>query len=206
MALARQLAYVPQNHSNSLGFSVADMVLMGRSLYWRLFRGPTHTDYKEVDQALEQLGIIDLKEYDFNLLSGGQQQLVLIARALCQGANTLVLDEPTAHLDFANAAKVIRTLARLAEQGKSVLFSTHNPQDALNIGTHACLIKDHTVLAQGTVCEVITSSNLSQVYGLPMVVSQCKCVLLGNCESSGNSACISSPSGLGYSGEPQSSQ
>ena len=115
--------------------------------------------------------ISELKLRDFNLLSGGQQQLVLIARALCQGAQTLILDEPTANLDFANAAKVMHTLAQLAAKGKSVVLSTHNPQDALGINATVCMLKDRTVLALGPARQVITSDHLTRLYGLPIVVS-----------------------------------
>jgi len=170
--LATQLAYVPQTHNSSLGFSVGETVLMGRTRQWGLFGGPKAADHQAVDEALEQLGITALKKRDFSLLSGGQQQLVLIARALCQGAQTLVLDEPTANLDFANAAKVIQTLVRLAAQGKSVVFSSHNPQDALATNATVCMLKSRAVLAQGLAHEVITSETLSALYGLPVTVSK----------------------------------
>lgn len=169
--LAKQLAYVPQSHGSSLGFSVGDTVLMGRTQQWGLFGGPGPADHRVVDEALEQLGITALKPRDFSLLSGGQQQLVLIARALCQGAQTLVLDEPTANLDFANAAKVMQTLAWLAAQGKSVVFSSHTPQDALAVNATVCMLKGRAVLAQGAAHEVVCSRNLSVLYGLPVTVS-----------------------------------
>lgn len=169
--LAKQLAYVPQSHGSNLGFSVGDTVLMGRTQQWGVFGGPGLADYSVVDEALEQLGIAALKQRDFSLLSGGQQQLVLIARALCQGAQILVLDEPTANLDFANAAKVMQTLASLAAHGKSVVFSSHNPQDALTVDATVCMLKGRAVLAQGQAKEVITSSNLSLLYGVPVTVS-----------------------------------
>ncbi|MDP3272143.1 ABC transporter ATP-binding protein [Limnobacter sp.] len=171
-ALAKHLAYVPQSHANNLGFSVWDTVLMGRTTHWGLFGGPTPVDLQAVHNALDQLGISELKQRDFNLLSGGQQQLVLIARALCQGAQTLVLDEPTANLDFANASKVMNTLASLAAAGKSVVLSTHNPQDALGVNATACLLKGRAVLALGPANQVITSETLSALYGLPITVSK----------------------------------
>lgn len=170
--LAQHLAYVPQSHANNLGFSVLDTVLMGRTRHWGLFGGPTQADHQAVHNALDQLGISELKQRDFNLLSGGQQQLVLIARALCQGAQTLVLDEPTANLDFANAAKVMHTLASLAAAGKSVVLSTHNPQDALGVNATACLLKGRAVLALGPAHQVITSETLSALYGVPVTVSK----------------------------------
>jgi iron complex transport system ATP-binding protein len=169
--LARHLAYVPQSHANSLGFTVGDMVLMSRTHQWGVFGGPSQGDHQAVDEVLEQLGIAKLKARNFSLLSGGQQQLVLIARALCQGAQTLVLDEPTANLDFANAARVMNTLAKLAAQGKSVVLSTHNPQDALGINATVCMLKDRTVLALGPARQVITSDHLTRLYDLPIMVS-----------------------------------
>lgn len=169
--LARHLAYVPQSHANSLGFTVGDTVLMGHTHQWGVFGGPSKADHQAVDEVLEQLGIANLKARNFSLLSGGQQQLVLIARALCQGAQTLVLDEPTANLDFANAAKVMNTLQQLAVQGKSVVLSTHNPQDALGVNASVCMLKDRSVLALGPARQVVTSDHLTRLYGLPILVS-----------------------------------
>lgn len=164
-AISRTMAYVPQAHADLLGFTVGEIVLMGRTLHWGLFGGPSSLDHDLVVTCLQQLGIAELQNRDFNLLSGGQQQLVLIARALCQGADLLILDEPTANLDLANSARVLNILSDLAAQGKTIVFSSHNPQDALNRASTTCLLKNRTVLAQGPSHQVITSDNLSQVYG-----------------------------------------
>ncbi|HEX4856696.1 MAG TPA: ABC transporter ATP-binding protein [Limnobacter sp.] len=168
--LARCMAYVPQSHANSLGYSVGDMVLMGRTAHWGLFGGPAKSDHQRVDECLEQLGVAGLRQRDFSMLSGGQQQLVLIARALCQGAEILLLDEPTANLDLGNSSTVLQMLLRLAKQGKSVVFSSHNPQDALDLDSHACLLENRRVLALGPASEVVNSGNLSRMYGLPVTV------------------------------------
>lgn len=170
-AVAKKIAYVPQVHGHALGFTVTDMVLMGRAPHWNLFGKPKPEDHEAVQRALTQLNINMLAAREFNLLSGGQQQLVLIARALCQGADILLLDEPTANLDLANANRVMQALKALADTGKSVMFSTHNPQDALALNAQACLLKGRQVLAQGTALHTLNSSNLSQLYGLPVDVS-----------------------------------
>ncbi|HEX4843464.1 MAG TPA: ABC transporter ATP-binding protein [Limnobacter sp.] len=168
---ARQLAYVPQNQGLAFNFNVHEVVLMGRTARWGLLHGPSKQDHAEVGLQLESLGIANLQHRAFNELSGGQQQLVLIARALYQGANCLVMDEPTANLDVANASLVLRTtLALCKHQGFGLVFSSHNPQEALTHNTSVLLLKNRQVLAQGQAHETLDAAHLSQLYGLPAQV------------------------------------
>ncbi|HEX4918828.1 MAG TPA: ABC transporter ATP-binding protein [Limnobacter sp.] len=168
---ARQLAYVPQNQGLAFNFSVHEVVLMGRTAHWGLLHGPSQQDHADVVLQLESLGIATLQHRAFNALSGGQQQLVLIARALYQGANCLVMDEPTANLDVANASRVLRTALELCKhQGFSLVFSSHNPQEALTHNTSVLLLKDRRVLAQGDAHQTLNADHLSQLYGLPAQV------------------------------------
>ncbi|TIU36875.1 MAG: ABC transporter ATP-binding protein, partial [Mesorhizobium sp.] len=118
--------------------------------------------------SLDRLGIGHLANHPFNLSSGGERQLALIARAIAQDAPTIVLDEPTASLDLANQTRILDLIAGLATQGRTVVFSTHDPDHALAAATRAVLLKDGLVLAQGDVADVISDVTLSALYDVPV--------------------------------------
>ena len=120
---ARELAYVPQNAPAVFPFSAFDLVLMGRTAHLRFMTSPTAADRRYALTAMDQLGIVHLADRRFHALSGGERQMVLIARALAQGSQVLVMDEPCAGLDFGNQATILRTLRGLARQGYTILMS-----------------------------------------------------------------------------------
>lgn len=169
--LARQIAYVPQAHSPVFPYSVHDMVLMGRTAHRGLFAAPSADDRREAEAALEELGIADLSGREYTNLSGGQRQLVLIARALAQQAPIIVLDEPTASLDFGNQVLVLRQVETLAAAGKAVVLSTHDPDHAFAAGTWVLAMKEGRTVASGSVGETLTAEILSRVYDLPVDVA-----------------------------------
>ncbi|MCQ8896468.1 ABC transporter ATP-binding protein [Limnobacter humi] len=176
-ALARQLAYVPQHKDDPFAFACEDVVLMARSHQWRglggALLGPRMADREAAHAALARLGIAGLAKRAFNQLSGGQQQLVLMARALCQNSRYILLDEPTASLDFANAALVMNQLEQLLVDGEhAVLWTSHDPQQALHLQAQVMLLHKGSVLAQGAASEVIQAHNLSLLYNLPIDVVQ----------------------------------
>ena len=115
-AIARRVAYVPQAHAAHFPYAVLDMVVMGRTAHLGPFARPGPRDYAAASQALATLGIGALADADYTRISGGQRQLALIARALAQAAPLLVMDEPTASLDFGNQALVLRQIRALAAQ------------------------------------------------------------------------------------------
>ncbi|WP_425072132.1 ABC transporter ATP-binding protein [Sagittula sp. S175] len=172
--IARAIAYVPQAHAPPFPFAVRDVVLMGRTARLGAFAQPGQADHAAAEEALAQLGIADLAERDYSLLSGGQRQLVLIARALAQDAPLIVMDEPTASLDFGNEAQVlarVATLARAAEAaGRGVILSTHDPDQAFALEARVLLMKHGGVLADGPAQEALTGASLSAAYGLPVTV------------------------------------
>jgi iron complex transport system ATP-binding protein len=105
-------------------------------------------------------------------ISGGERQLALIARALAQGAQVLVLDEPTANLDYGNKLRVLREIERLRSEGRTILFSTHDPDHALAHADHALMIADGRVLAIAPVAEALTDETLSTLYGMSVRVTE----------------------------------
>jgi iron complex transport system ATP-binding protein len=169
-ARARHLAYVPQAADSDFDFSAIEMVEMGRSMHRGPFSPPNDEDRRVARDSLERLDIAALAERPVQRLSGGERQLVLVARALATGATYLLLDEPTAHLDFGNQARVLAELRRLADGGHGILFTSHAPEHAFEVADHALLLRAGGMLAAGPVAEVMTAENLSALYGRPVDV------------------------------------
>ncbi len=165
-ARARSLAYVPQAAATSFAFTVRELVLMGRAPHLSVFAVPSKLDHDKAESALARVGIIDLADRVATELSGGERQLVLIARALVQECRTMIMDEPTASLDLGNRVRVLSQLRRLAGEGVSAIIATHEPDHALAIADHAFLLAKGKLVASGRPAEVITTESLSRLYGV----------------------------------------
>ncbi|MBS0325786.1 MAG: ABC transporter ATP-binding protein [Proteobacteria bacterium] len=163
---ARRLAYVPQHDAISFGFRVLDVVLMARAAQLPWFGPPRDTDRDAAHEALARLRIADLAGRSVTELSGGERQLVMIARALAQAAPVLVMDEPTASLDFGNRARVLAEIDRLRADGKSIVVSTHEPDLALAHADRALLLRDGRPLALDRVERALTAANIERLYGV----------------------------------------
>lgn len=170
--IARRLAYVPQAHAPAFPYTAVEMALMGRAARLGLFAQPGPKDQAAATAALERLGIADLAAAEVTRLSGGQRQLVLIARALAQEARILVMDEPTANLDFGNQALVLAEIGRLARAGFGVLLTTHDPDHAFAVADRAVLMQAGRVLADGAPVEAMTAERLSALYGVPVRIER----------------------------------
>ena len=164
-ALASLAASIPQVHGISFRYAVRDMVLMGTTHRIAPFSVPGRTEKLAADEALERLGISTLADKEFVRLSGGEQQLVLIARALAQQAKILLMDEPTSSLDYGNQLHVLSIVKNLAKEGRTVLLSTHNPQHALWYGDRVLALWQGRVFAWDTPEKVITPELIQTLYG-----------------------------------------
>jgi iron complex transport system ATP-binding protein len=151
---------------------VLDVVLMGRTARLRSFASPGSEDRRIALDRLASLGIRDLAEHDYTQISGGQRQLVLIARALTQGAPFLIMDEPTASLDFGNQAMVLARIRELAADGYGIVLSTHDPDHALLLATRVAIIADGGVKTIGKPSEVVTAATLSALYRTEVEVEE----------------------------------
>ena len=169
--MARCFGYVPQAQLGVFPFTVREIVLMGRTAHIGVFATPSAADRAMADAALAQLAVGDLADRPYTQLSGGERQLVLIARALAQEPAVLIMDEPTASLDFGNQVRVLTEIRRLADSGLAVIFSTHHPDEAFHCASHALLLARGGALAFGTPEAVITAENLRAVYGVEVKVA-----------------------------------
>ncbi len=164
--MAKLIAYIPQFHYPSFNFSVFDMVLMGTSVQISAISSPGIKQKKLVDAALKRLGIYHLKNRGYTKISGGERQLVLLARALVQEAKILVMDEPTSNLDFGNQVRVLTEIKSLAKEGYTVIQSTHNPDQTFLFSDRVMAMKDGKVLAWGTPGEIFTADLIYDLYGV----------------------------------------
>jgi iron complex transport system ATP-binding protein len=169
--IAKQIAYVPQAQIAEFPYAVIDLVLMGRTTHLDTFGGPRRADHESAMAALDKLGIASLAERDSTRISGGQRQLVLIARALAQQTRIIMMDEPTASLDLGNRILVLDTIRALAESGLAIVLSTHEPEHAFVVADRIAMLgKDR--FATGPVEAIMTSQELSQLYGVALNVEQ----------------------------------
>ncbi len=162
--VAKIIAYIPQEHTPSFNFTVLDVVLFGRTSYYKNFGGPTKNDVEIARNSLEKLNILHLENEYYTMLSGGQRQMILIARALCQDAKILILDEPTANLDYANSQKVLKIILKLAKMGYIIILSTHSPEQPFLCANKVLLMNSGEVFAYGKPFDVLNSENLKEIY------------------------------------------
>lgn len=168
--IARELSYIPQVHEKPFPYKVIDVVLMGRVSYTGLFSLPQKEDRKKAEEALERVGMLEFKDKPYTQLSGGETQLVMVARALAQQTPVLVMDELTAHLDFRNELRFLETVVHLVKDTNiTVIMATHFPNHAFyfeNSGTGArvALMNDRMFYAKGRPDQVLTENNMYDIF------------------------------------------
>ena len=168
MEFARTVGVVYQDHTVSFPYSSLEVVRMGRTPHLGLFQTPSEEDTNLACDIMEELGILHLAEKSYSQISGGERQLVLIARTLCQQPEMILFDEPTSHLDFKNQAMVIKTMKKLSEKGMTLVMTSHFPNHVWNVGTSAALMGEGAIIASGDCEQVMTKENLERTYGVPV--------------------------------------
>lgn len=168
--LAKFMGYVPQSHSKNFPYKVMDIVLMGRAAYTGTFSAPSKEDISIAESAIERLGLTPLKDKPYTQLSGGQTQLVMLARALTQETSIIIMDEPTAHLDFRHELIILETIVKLIqEKNISVIMATHFPNHAFyfenrGMNTRVALMNNQTIEWLGSPTEVLTESSMLSTF------------------------------------------
>ena len=166
------IAYVPQARGVVSPYTAEEMILLGRSSRFGIFSQPTGPDFALAESLMDRLGILSLKTRRCSELSGGELQMVLIARALAAEPQVLILDEPESNLDFKNQLMVMETMSALAASGMTCIFNTHYPAHAMQRATKALLLEKNGSSQFGGVNEIITESNLKRAFGVTAVISE----------------------------------
>ncbi|WP_454762525.1 ABC transporter ATP-binding protein [Cupriavidus campinensis] len=162
------MSYVPQSVTPGFEMAAQDFVLAGRARQIGWLGAPRAQDYAAAREAMRRLGVAHLAQRAVHRLSGGERQLMTMARALASGSRAMLLDEPAAALDYRNQAVILRVLRELAsDDGLTIVFTTHAPEHALQIADHALLLHGPADHDFGPTADTITSASLSRLYRLP---------------------------------------
>ncbi len=167
-ALSRLVGLVPQNEHVPFDFAVLDYVSLGRAPYLSLLEAPGEEDTEIARRALDAVGQLGLAQRLVPTLSGGEKQLVTVARALAQSPRLILLDEPISHLDYANRRRILELMRTMADAGAAVVFTTHDPNAAATRADDAVLLRDGVCQASGPSLKVLTAENLAAIYKVPV--------------------------------------
>jgi len=170
--LARKIAFVPQSHAPTFNYSVFDMVLMGTTSHVGGISTPDAAHMQIASDTLERVGISHLRDRGYMQISGGERQLTLIARALAQQAGVIIMDEPTANLDYGNQLRVLMRIKELVREGITVIQSTHNPEHAFLFADRVIALIDGKIAADGAPSESVTEELIEALYNVKVRLSR----------------------------------
>jgi len=168
--LALIIAYVPQISAVTFDFTVREFVVMGRCPHVGIFEQPKGVDYEIVDEKLTILGIYNLLNQGIDELSGGERQLVYIARALVQEPKIILLDEPTSALDYGNSIKILKMIKKLSLSGYTIVLTCHNPEYPFLLGGKTAAIFENKKFMYGNTVDILKSELLSELYGISISI------------------------------------
>ena len=169
----RTISYIPQSRGYAFAYTGLEMVLLGRSAHLGMFEQPSTKDIQLAGEMMDRVGIFHLAEKDCNRMSGGELQMVLIARALINEPKLIILDEPETGLDFHNQILVLNMIERLAhEEGIGAIMNTHYPTNAMSIADEAFMINHKGKFFYGSADEVLTQENISYTFDVQVAVSE----------------------------------
>ena len=174
--LAQHIGYVPQYHHPTYNYTVREFVVLGRSPYISMFGRPAGNDYRFADEAIEALNIGYLRDKSYMQISGGERQLALFARVMAQQPGFILLDEPTASLDFGNQLKIVNLTRQLADMGFAIIMTTHHPDHALSVADHVGIMHNGAIIALGKPEEVMTESILTKIYRTRVIIEHIKSI------------------------------
>lgn len=169
--LAKRIAFIPQSHTPTFNYKVIDIVLMSTTAYLNSFSSPGKAQRKIAEEALERVGILDLAYRGYANISGGERQLVLIARALAQQTKTIIMDEPTSSLDYGNQIRVLSQIKALATDGYTIIQSTHHPDQAFLYADKTLVLHKGTILRFGDTKDIINEDIIKKIYGINVEVN-----------------------------------
>ena len=169
--IAGAVGYVPQLHTPAFDYRALDFVLMGRAPKTGVFGRPSAEDEAMCMEVLASMGIEHLADKSYLNISGGERQQLLIARAIVQEPRVVLFDEPTAHLDYGNQHRILKRVKQMAEDGFSVIITTHNPDHALLLGDKAAIVGRDGSITEGSCDEIVTEERLGEVYGIDIKIS-----------------------------------
>ncbi len=178
--LSKVITYLPQQVDKSIDFKVLDFLLFGRAPYLSLSSIPQKSDCEKAVIYAEKTGIKDFLNKSLNQLSGGEKQLVYITRSLIQETEIILLDEPTASLDFGNQYKILDLIKYLSKEGKTIIFTIHNPNQLIEYNYNTVVLNSSKVIAQGEAKKVINNDIIKQIYGTNFEIKNGRCQLVKN--------------------------
>lgn len=158
---ARLVSFIPQSVQINIDYSIKDFISFGRNPHLKVGQTPSKRDFELVETNAEKCGIEELLNKDINKVSGGERQLAFIARALTQETPIIIMDEPTAALDFGNQQRLFKTMKELVKKGKTIIFTTHNPNHLVNLGCDIFAVKDQKIFK----IEELNDSIIKEIYG-----------------------------------------
>lgn len=167
---ARLISYIPQSHSPVFSYNVKDIVLMSTESTIKGFGNPGKLQEKMADEAMEKVGISYLADRKYTQISGGERQLVMIARALAQQAKTIIMDEPTSNLDYGNQIRIMSRIKELTREGYTIIQSSHQPDQAFLYADEILVLNEGKVLIKGYPKDVLTRNVIQKIYGVDVEI------------------------------------